>query len=122
MPTKAALTRIVLDLLQDQTAYDFDSALTLWWQDSRDIGGMRLTPSGHEHFQQASFEYWKFDIATNKPVKPVHFLMLTMYLQMPYFLDLGKKRSISFYSSKEATLYALYGDIDKFVNALENFG
>mgnify|MGYP007083432925 CR=1 FL=1 len=122
MPTKQELTRTVIDLLGDRCGYDFDSALLSWWQDNRGVGGMRLTRDGHEHFDLAGLENWKFDVDPGTPARPIQLLMLNQHLTMPYYLQLGKNPCLYFYSSKEASMYALYGNIDRFVTALKNHG
>jgi len=120
MATKEQFTRQGLDLLDNNSGYNFESAMLLWWQDNRDQGGLRLTPSGHDNFEQAGLENWKFDLDPADPARPIQLLMLKQHLCMPYYLQLGKKPCLTFYSSKEAAMYALYGNIDRFVMALKN--
>lgn len=119
MPTKQEITATVLDLLGQRTGYNFDSAMLLWWQDNRPNGGMRLTIGGHEQFVSAGLEHWRYDIDSFVPT-PTALLMFNQHLIMPYYLQIGKKHSVTFYGSREATLYALYGDIERFVAALKN--
>lgn len=121
MPTKQELTAKVLDLLGQQTGYNFESAMLLWWQDNRDCGGMRLTVSGHEQFAAAGLEHWRYDIQSFVPT-PTALLVLKRHLTMPYYLQVGKKHSVTFYGSREALMFALYGDIDRFVLALKDSG
>ncbi len=121
MPTKQQLTRIVIDLLGNSSGCDFDSAMLLWWQDIRDHGGMRLTPSGHAQFQAAGLDSWHHAV-DGLVVSPTVLLALKQHLPMPYFLQLGKQSSITFYGSREATMLALYGDLDRFILALKKLG
>lgn len=121
MPTKQEFTEQVITQLGD-TRWDLNSAMLLWWVDNRPDGGMRLTMSGHECFQDADLESWKFDIDPRTPTRPVQLLMLKQHMTMPYYIKTGKQPHLTFYSSREATMFALYGDIDKFVQALRNSG
>lgn len=121
MLTKEDFTRRVLESV-NETVWDLESALRLWWQDERDSGGMRLSGTGHQYFQQAGIESWEFMIGSTVPARPLTLLTLKQHMTMPYFLNIGKKFSIIFYSSRDATMYSLYGDIDRFVRALKNSG
>lgn len=121
MLTKEDFTRRVLEVVND-TGWDLESALQLWWQDERDSGGMRLSPTGHKYFQQAGIEGWEFVVESTVPARPLTLLTLKQHMTMPYFLSIGKKFSITFYSSRDATMYSLYGNIDRFVIALKNSG
>lgn len=119
MPTKEELTRKVLEITGHQHAYDFESAMRLWWQDERDDGGLRLSVTGHKWFQEAEIESWTFPIEATVPARPLTLLMLKRHITMPYFLSIGKKFSITFYGSREATMYSLYRNIDHFVEMLK---
>jgi len=125
MPTREDYTRKVIELLADCNAYSLDAARVSWWQDSRGQGGMRLTDCGHKQFSRAGLEYWQFDFDPRSRggwPKPRHLLVLKNHLTAPYFLQIGKKATLVFYGSKEATMFALYGNIDSFVQALKNLG
>jgi hypothetical protein len=119
MLTKEEFTRKALEVLAEDSAYSFDLAIVIWWQDRRDEGGMRLTETGHHYFKQV-FEHWKFDIDSNTPTKAIQLLMLNQHITWPYYLKTGSKPNITFYNSREATMYSLYGNIDKFTVALKN--
>lgn len=120
MQTREDYTRKVIELLDDCNAYSLDAARLSWWQDSRGQGGMRLTDAGHKHFSRAGLEYWQFDLTPGGWPKPRHLLVLNNHLTAPYFLKIGKKAMLAFYGSKEATMFALYGNIDSFVQALHD--
>ena len=119
MITKQQFVRRVLDLVQDHVQYDAGTAMSMWWQDPRDNGGWRLTDVGHKLCQQALIDCWHYDIDPHIPTRPLQLIMLKKYLGTPYHLRLGRKPSITFYSSREATMYGLYDHIDRFVQALK---
>lgn len=120
MHTKQQFTTIVLDLLGSRTGFDFDSAMLRWWQDNRDHSGMRLTDSGHEQFRAAGLESWHYALESFVPA-PSALLTFNQWLTMPYHLHLGRKNPrITFYGSREAAMFALYGDVTRFVQALKN--
>ena len=122
MPTKQDFTERVLELIKDDSDWDLESAMLLWWTDTRPEGGMRLTLPGHDCFQAAGLESWQFDIDPKTPARPIQLLMLKQHMMMPYYLRIDKKPCVTFYSSREATMFALYGNIDRFVQALRNSG
>jgi hypothetical protein len=90
----------------------------LWWQDIRGGGGLRLSMAGYQVFEQLGIEKYVFEVAPNTPASPAQLISLNRYVTCPYYLRNGKKPSITLYGSREATMYALYGDIKRFVRAI----
>lgn len=121
MGNKLEFTKKVLSELEPEHGIDLDTAMVLWWQDPRPESGFRLTNQGHKTLQDLGLEHWNFEISSGTPARPQHLIVLNKCITMPYFLDIGKKPCLSFYGSREATMYSLYGDIDRFVSALKNF-
>ena len=120
MKNKIEFTNKLLKELPGDHGLTLESALMDWWQDSRADSGLRLTHSGHKTFQQLGLEHWSFEIPAATIAKPKQLIVLNRHVHMPYHIGVGKKPSITFYGSREATMYALYGDLTRFVNALNN--
>lgn len=122
MTDKQEFTLQVLSELPPGHPWDINSAMQLWWKDSRPNSGLRLSRSGHEILQELKIESWEFKVPDGTPARPQHLVVLNRYVTRPYYLNIGKNVHITFYGSKEATMFSLYGNIDLFVNALKNLG
>ena len=118
MLDKRKLTATLLTQLPEDPDYeklDLDSAMS-WWQNPE--GGLRLTDRGYEIFKKLKIESYKFEVTASLPVVPHHLLTLDRKLTCPYYLKIGKNPKIIFFGSKEAMMFALYGDVQKFINSL----
>ena len=111
--TATLLTQLPNDL--DYEKLDLESAMS-WWQNPE--GGLRLTERGYEVFKTLKIESYGFNVAASLPVVPNTLLTLDRKLTCPYFLKMGKHPKIIFFGSKEAMMFALYGDVQKFINSL----
>ena len=115
MSSKLEFTKKLVAESEDWTVED---AMGYWWQNTN--GGWRLTYDGFRALKQYDLEHWAF--ATPKlVVSPGLLLVLDRKLTAPYFLRVGKDPVICFFDSKEATMYALYQDVKRFVAALQRF-
>lgn len=115
MTNKLAFTQQVVSQFSIWTV---DDAMKSWWQTTD--GGWRLTHVGFDAFIQCEIEHWDFKSPKMIPT-PGLLLALDRKLTAPYYLHVGKEPRICFFGSKEATMYALYGDINKFVAAIKHF-
>jgi hypothetical protein len=117
---RAKLTQSIYDQLpasqRDQVT--LAAANELWWQDLRDDGGLRLSQHGYHVFEELKIEKYVFSVAANTPASPAQLIALSRHVTCPYFLRMGKTPSITLFGSREATMYALYGDIKRFVQAI----
>ena len=120
MKNKIEFTDKLLKELPGDHGLTLESALMEWWQDPRADSGLRLTNSGHKTFQQLGLEHWSFDVPAITVARPKHLIVLNKHVYMPYYITVGKKPQITFYGSREATMDALYGDINRFINALND--
>lgn len=91
--------------------------MNAWWQNLRDVGGLRLTDVGYKIFKDIlQFDTWTVDISNNqKRVNQKILIELDRKLDWPYYLD-KKKFQIHFFSSREATLATLYGDVQEWLS------
>lgn len=95
-----------------------DQAMNTWWMNIRRDGGYRLTYHGYNilknHLQLQS---WKFDLPDKTVLTKKTVLELDRKLKWPYFIDIKNKRII-FFSSQEAMMAVLHGDIGRWLNTL----
>lgn len=115
MTNKLFLTQQLIDQLPDAQRCNINEAMKDWWWTGR---SWRLTVTGLKIFEQCGIERYAYDVPANTPFIPKNLLALDRKLTNPYFLKLGKKPQIIFYGSKDATIFALYGDLSKFINML----
>lgn len=120
MLPKQTITAQLIDELKNNQHIDSAWAMVHWWQDPRPDSGLRLTQLGHDTMQKVGRQSWSFDV---QPYKPNILLMLNRHITQPYFLTMGniqKKPTVIFYGSREATVFALYGNLQMFAQALKN--
>jgi hypothetical protein len=115
MSNKTALTQQLLEQLPQAEQCSLAMALKDWWWTDR---SWRLTNQGLKIFEQSGIEKYAYDVPASTPFIPKNLLALDRKLANPYFLKLGKKPQIIFYGSKDATIFALYGDVGRFINML----
>lgn len=109
---KREITQRLLDIVPDGTI-NLDQALRVWYMNIRDTGGLRLTAIGYTVLKTLDIESWSMDLDIKKINKKT-VLALDRKLQWPYYIDV-KKKSIIFFSSREAMLANLYGDLGSFL-------
>lgn len=109
---KREITQHLLDLLPDTRA-TLDQALKVWYMNIRDSGGLRLTSIGYAVLKNLDIESWTLELDPKKINKRL-VLEMDRKLQYPYYIDIKKKQLI-FFSSREAMLANLYGDLESFL-------
>jgi hypothetical protein len=117
MPNKSQLTQRLLDQLPEDERPSYRFALKTWWQDTRDDGGMRLSISGLDVFRLLKIEQHEFEFT--HALSPGLLMILNRKLDCPYFLKGGKRTRLMLFGSKQAMMYAMYGDMEKFLNYLK---
>ena len=111
---KREITQRLLDLLPTgRNELDLEQALKIWYMNIRDTGGLRLTSIGYTVLKTLDVESWNIDLDGRRLNKRV-ILELDKKLQYPYYIDVKKKQLI-FFSSREAMLATLYGDLEAFL-------
>jgi len=115
---KRDLTEHILNLLPEGNQITIDQALKTWYQNIRPNGGLRLTSAGYQILQLLNIESWTIGFDNiKKHITQKELLSLDHKIKYPYYIDFKGKRLVLF-SSKEAMLATLYGDLKKF---LENY-
>jgi hypothetical protein len=127
MLNKLYYTQQLLKLLPDDHGLTDESAMRSWWQDFRPDSGLRLSPEGNYIMEQLKIESWSFELPVPYKGNPSQILpgaadliLLNKKLTCPYFLKITKTPTLVFYGSKEATMFAMYGDVKKFLRYLKN--
>ena len=99
------------------TIWTVEDAMQSWWQNPD--GGWRLTHIGFDAFQQLELEHWDFETDVAIQAIPKILLALDRKITGPYYIKVGKRPKLCFFASKEATMYALYNDVNRFVAGLQ---
>lgn len=118
MLNKIVLTQQLIEQLRSDIALTLDEAMNEWWKNPDKDAGLRLTTEGFFVFNSLKIEYYEFDVPVSMPAIPGRLLTLDRKLTCPYYIFLGKKPKLLLFGSKEATMYSLYGDIDKFLKGI----
>ena len=116
--SKIKITQKLIEQLEDPNKPDLESAMLAWWQDWRTSGGLRLTTEGRDLFDLLNYQSYCFEIPQHIAIIPRNLLILERKLTCPYHIRLGKKPQLTLYGDKEATLFALFNDPDKFMALL----
>lgn len=119
MLSKRDYTRQIIKQLPAGT-WEEDYALSVWWQDIRPEGGLRLSPEGCTVFIRLGIDRYEFEIPPDTSVRTGVLLILSNKLTCPYYIVVGKKPKLILFGSKEATMYSLYGDINRFIAAINH--
>jgi hypothetical protein len=118
MFNKSQLTQQILAQLPEDDRPSFEQAMKTWWQDIRDDSGLRLSISGYDAFTHLKIQCHEFDVSPSMPALPRHLITLNKKLDCPYYLQLGKKPKLIIFGSQQAVMYAMYGDLEKFLGYL----
>jgi hypothetical protein len=117
MPNKQYLTQQLLNQLSTDDRPSFEQALKAWWQDLRDDSGLRLSISGYDTFKFLKIEQHEFEFT--KALSPGLLMTLNRKLDCPYYLKVGKTPKLILFGSQQAIMYAMYGDMEKFLRYLD---
>ena len=94
-------------------------ALVDWWQDPRPESGMRLSWAGYAVLvNDLDIEFWQFNFS-KQGIPPWIYLRLDHSLTAPYYIVDNKKiTSLMVFSSRDAMMINLYGDVEKWIASL----
>jgi hypothetical protein len=118
MASKRTITCAVLDVCVGEHKPTLDQALAEWWKNPREDAGLRLTAEGFFIFNLAEIQHYKFQLPPGIHARARTLLILDRKMTCPYYLTQGKAPEIYIYGSKEASLFALYGDVEKFLRGI----
>ena len=97
---------------------DLNEAMSTWYYNIRSSGGFRLTALGYQALKTAAINFWSVDINLRDLTKP-NLLTLDRKLNWPYYIDARRKKLVLF-SSRDAMMANLYGDINQWLRHLES--
>ena len=116
MQNKQQLTQQLLNQLPSDDRPSFEQAINSWWQDPRDDGGLRLSISGYDAFKFLAIEQYEFEFL--KVLSPSLLMTLNRKLDCPYYIKAGKTPRLIMFGSQQAMMYAMYGNLEKFLRYL----
>lgn len=118
MPDKTEITRRIIQSSARLGTIDLDSALKTWFQNIRPEGGMRLTTYGYKILRTLEIESWSWRWPEQKGyIDKKLLLAMDRKLEYPYFINV-KTKEVIFFSSREAMMTTLYGDIKSWLDSL----
>ena len=115
----------LLSQVPDDRREPWDQALVTWWANIRPEGGLRLTRHGYDILHNVlGMESWQLDLTTVDRQVFNKKLMLEMdrKLEWPYYIDINarqQRRRVVFFSSREAMMASMYGDLAKWLDKKE---
>jgi len=114
MPQRREVVEKILELLPGD--YDAAQAEQAWFWDIRRSGGYRLTAAGYMALVTANIDSWCVPISANQINKKT-LLEMNRRIKWPYFID-GKNKQLVLFSSRDAVMAQLYGNVVAWVNSL----
>jgi hypothetical protein len=121
------IVRRILDIINpDGTDADVDLAMTTWWQNIRQTGGFQLTVYGDQQFRLAELEYYDIDcgpVQNSLSAMAFHASSIKLDKKMPapfYLIFKDRCKYIRVYDSRVALMIAMYDDINKYLESLED--
>ena len=116
MTVKRDLTANLINAWPTSQAPDLDRAMFDWYVNIRDTGGFRLTDEGFRVLIEVlELQHWKLPVDPKTITKRV-LLDLDRKIEFPFYLE-KRGRQIVFFSSREAMMANLYGNLIKFLES-----
>ena len=121
---KLELVRHLMPQVPMKYQQSVESALKTWWVNIRQDGGMRLTGLGYEILHDVlELESWELDLADQEQQIFTKRLILDLdrKLEWPYYIEANmrhKRRRIVFFSSQEAMMATMYGDLERWLASI----
>ncbi len=114
------LTRNLLEHMPAEGRLTLAEAVAVWWHDPRPTSGRRLSWTGFADFvNHLDLEHWSFEFK-NKGLPPWIYLKLDHLMTAPYYIVDNKKiTSLTVFSSSDAMMINLYGNVEKWIASLE---
>ena len=117
MINKITLTAELIHHYPD--APPLEEAMSTWWLNRREDGGLRLTDVGYMVFDRnLELDSYTFELP-EKFLTARNLLALDRHMTCPYYMVNNRKHNkIVMFGSKEAMMATLHGDIQRFINSL----
>lgn len=123
MQDRTELTLGWLAQLVPETRPSIEVAMSTWWRNIRDTGGLGLSDTGYEWLtQELDLPEWQYHIphrdATSRSLRRM--LTLDRHCPCVYWFKMNSREfQLSFFDSREAMTYNLYGDLDRYLAMLD---
>jgi hypothetical protein len=114
--TKTEITQTLIDSLPPGHDITLEFAMSHWWVNIRANSGLRLTDLGYMVLSALDLPRYSVNIDPEK-FNRVVMLELDKKLRAPYYIETKKRipKKLVMFSSREAMLAGLYGDLGKFL-------
>lgn len=111
--------RRLLPQFPDEDRPTEQHAMLTWWANIREEGGMRLTRHGYDMLHRVlKMESWRVEVPSDNMIGKRQILDMDHKLTWPYYIkgwSRTKQIEIIFFSSREAMMASLYGDIKQWL-------
>lgn len=116
MPNKQAFSERFAQIL----SVDVDVIQRTWWANLRDRGGLRLTDIGYQSLcRDLELDSHRFCVAA-QILTPKNLLLLDKKITCPYYLSRQRVTAdIVLFGGDQAIMATLYGNIDRWLESLE---
>ena len=117
MTTRHDITQAIINILPPSRQLTVTDATKRWYRNLRSEGGCRLTDVGYATCKTLDLASWTIPLDDVKQLRVNKSMLLALdrKITYPYYIDFAKKQLILF-SSREAMLATLYGDLQKFLD------
>jgi len=116
------LTQEWLDQLDSEFRPDLDKAMLEWWRNIRHNGGLGLSDVGYAWLtQELELPHWRYVIPHTSATSMSLQRQLTLDRHCPcvyWFRASSRHFELTLFDSREAVVYQLYGDLDRYLAAL----
>lgn len=115
MINKRDITQELIKAWPNNQAPSLEEALFDWYINIRDTGGFRLTDEGFRVLIAVlELQHWQLPVDPKAITKRV-LLDMDRKIAFPFYLE-KRRRQIVFFSSREAMMATMYGDIVAWLN------
>ena len=115
MINKREITQELIRAWPGESAPGLDESLVAWYVNIRDTGGLRLTAEGFRVLSQTlEIQHWHLLFEPKTITKRV-LLDMDRKIAFPFYLN-TRARKIVFFSSREAMMATMYGDLAAWLN------
>lgn len=119
---KLSITLGLLEQVPEDRRESWEQALVTWWANIRPEGGLRLTRHGYDVLHKVlGMESWSVELPEKTHISKQEILDMDRKLCWPYFIRTRGKKNIEiiFFSSREAMMATLYGNVRAWLESCE---
>lgn len=118
--SRLKFTTQFLEHMPAEQQLGIEQAMTTWWHDPRLNGGLRVSWTGFAALIDGlDLEHWTFNFE-RQGIPPWIYLKLDHHLTAPYYIVDNKKITcLTVFSSRDAMMINLYGNLEKWIDSLD---